>query len=483
MTAWDLLVIGGGSAGLVSAYTAAELGARVALVERNRTGGDCLWTGCVPSKSLLSAAGAVATARRAQSFGLTGSLEVDFSAVMRHVRSAIATIEPVDSVEALKASGVTVLRGDAVLMGRRTVAVDGVPHAFQHAVLATGAAPVVPDMKGLADVNPWTTETLWDVEHLPERLVVLGGGPVGCEMAQAFARLGSAVTLIEASTRLLAREDPDAAALVQAALLADGVDVRLGQRPVQVVGGPGSAGEMLVDDGPTRRSVPFDAVLVATGRQPRTDGLGLANAGVALHPRGGVRVDRYLRTSNPRVWAAGDVTPFPHLTHLASQHGGLATVNALLGLRRPVDMTAVPRVTYTDPEVAAVGAATWSPATGIAPRTITRHHDHVDRAIADGRTDGFARLALSSNGSRVLGATIVGPRAGESIAEMTLAVRRRMRVSDLAATIHAYPTYADGPWNAAVDEVRRRLSQPAAQRAAAAGLAARRAWLERRPRG
>lgn len=480
MRAWDLLVIGGGSAGLVSAYTGAELGARVALVERSRTGGDCLWTGCVPSKSLLSAAAAVAAARRAQAFGVRSSLDVDFTAVMRHVRSAISTIEPIDSVEALEAAGVTVLRGDGLLTGPRTVAVDGVPHAFQHAVLATGAAPVVPDIDGLADIEPWTTETLWDVETLPGRLVVLGGGPVGCEMAQAFARLGSAVTLIEATTRLLPREDPDAADLVHAALVADGVDVRLGCRAVTVSGEPRGAGEMLVDDGTSATSIAFDAVLAATGRRPRTHGMGLEDAGVALDPRGGVRVDRYLRTSNPRVWAAGDVTPFPHLTHLASQHGGLATANALLGLRRAVDMSAVPRVIYTDPEVAAVGVPTWSSASGLASRTITRHHDHVDRAVADGRTDGFSRLALTRNGARIVGATIVGPRAGESIAEMTLAVRRRMRVTDLAATIHAYPTYADGPWNAAVDEVRRRLAQPAVQRATAAGLVARRAWLDRR---
>lgn len=483
MRPWDLLVVGGGSAGLVSAYTAAELGARVALVERQRTGGDCLWTGCVPSKSLLSAAAAVASARRAQAFGSVGTVEVDFAAVMRHVHSAIATIEPVDSVEALEAAGVTVLRGEAVFTGPSTATVAGSSHSYHQAILATGAAPVVPAVPGLAEVAPWTTETLWDVQRLPQRLAVLGGGPVGCEMAQAFARLGSAVTLVESAPRLLPREDPDAAALVEAALTADGVDVRLGHRVVTVAGEPGGSGEMLLDDGGSEHAMAFDAVLAATGRRARTYGMGLDEAGVALCDDGAVRVDRYLRTSNPRIWAAGDVTPFPHLTHLASQHAGLATVNALLGLRRAVDMSAVPRVVYTDPEVAAVGRPTWSSHPGAAPRTITRHHDHVDRAIADGRPDGFSRLALTPNGARIVGATIVGPRAGESIAEMTLAVRRRMRVTELAATIHAYPTYADGPSNAALDEVRRRLAHPRVQQAAAAGLAVRRAAVRRASAG
>lgn len=242
---WDLLVVGGGSAGLVAAYTAAELGARVVLVERHRTGGDCLWTGCVPSKALLSAADTVDRVRRARAFATIGEPEVDFSGVMRHVRSAIATIEPVDSVEALQAAGVTVLLGEAVVTGPSTVTVDGVGQHFQQAMIATGAAPLVPDVPGLADVEALTSETLWDLEQLPERLLVIGGGPVGCEMAQAFARLGSSVTLIEAARRLLPREDPDAAAIVASALRRDGVDVRLARRAVKVVGDPSGGGALL----------------------------------------------------------------------------------------------------------------------------------------------------------------------------------------------------------------------------------------------
>lgn len=474
--AWDLVVVGGGTAGLVSAYTAAELGARVALVERDRTGGDCLWTGCVPSKALLAAAHTVATARRAGEVAALGPPEVDMAAVRRHVRAAIATIEPVDSPDALRAAGVTVLVGQAELTGPTSLTVGGQPQLFRRAVLATGAAPVVPPIPGLLEAQPRTSESVWDLESLPERLVVIGGGPVGVEMSQAFARLGAAVTLVEIGDRLLPREDPDAARIVADALRADGVELRLGQRVVRVDGQPGGAGEAVVDDGTSRHAVAFDICLVAVGRRARSSGLGLHRAGVRLTPDGAVVVDRYLRTSNPAIWAAGDVTPFPHLTHLAAHHAGLATANALLGLRRRVDLSAVPRVVYTDPEVAAVGRPTWSHDPAAPARTITRHHDHVDRAIAEGRTEGFSRLALTRTGSRIVGATIVGPRAGESIAEMTVAVRARMRVTDLAATIHAYPTYADGPWNAAVDEVRRRLAHPRVQ-------AVTRAWIARRNHG
>lgn len=477
---WDLVVVGGGTAGLVSAYTATGLGARVMLVERDRTGGDCLWTGCVPSKSLIAAAGVIAGARRASAFAQVDEPAVDFGAVLAHVRSSIATIAPVDSVDALREAGVTVVQGHAELTGPASLTVDGDSHQFRTAVLATGAAPRLPDIPGLLEAAPLTSETLWQLDHLPDRLVVVGGGAVGCEMAQAFARLGSQVTLVEVADRLLTRHDPEAAGIVADALRRDGVALRLGNRVTKVIADPGGRGEMLVDDGESQTAVTFDAVLVATGRQSRTQGLGLHRADVRLTQGGSVRVDRYLRTSNPRIWAAGDVTSFPHLTHLAGYHAGVATVNALLRLRRAVDLSAVPRVIYTDPEVATVGAPTWAPLTVATPRTITRHHDHVDRAVADGRTDGFARLTLSRNGSRITGATIVGPRAGESIAEMTLAVRRRMRVSELASTIHAYPTYADGPWNAAVDEMRRRLARPGAQQASKQWLRAWRRRVDRR---
>ena len=475
---WDLLVIGGGTAGLVAAYTGVSLGARTALVERDRTGGDCLWTGCVPTKALIHAATAVSQARAGASFlssdsGAAGPVEVDLPAVMAHVQRSIATIEPVDSPEALREAGVTVLAGEARFAGPDSVSVDGRTQRFHRAVVATGASPTLPPIDGVADATVWTSESMWDVSTLPGRLLVIGGGSVGCELGQAFARLGSAVTLVEQTGRLLPREDADAGRVVLEALRADGVDVRLRHTASKIVPDLTGVGEAVLTGPSGEEHVGYDAVLVAVGRTPRTASMGLDRAGVRLTPSGAVEVTSTGRTSNPRVWAAGDVTPSPHLTHLAAAEAAAAASNALLGLRRSVDPLAVPRVVYTDPEVAAVGVTTDPDRLPDGVRVTTRHHDHVDRAIVDRRTDGFARLAVE-RGGRVVGATIVGPRAGESIAEMTLAVRTRTSVTRLADTVHAYPTYADGPWNAAVDDVRRRLAHPVLQRASRAVVALRR---------
>jgi pyruvate/2-oxoglutarate dehydrogenase complex dihydrolipoamide dehydrogenase (E3) component len=456
---WDLVVVGGGTAGLVGARTAAALGARVLLVERDRPGGDCLWTGCVPSKALLAAAARAAEARTAGALGVTvGEVSVDLAAVMRHVRAAVAAIEPEDSAESLEAAGVSVLRGSARLTGPRTLDVDGRPTAFRAALLATGATPVLPPVPGLAAAGPLTSETVWDLDVLPGRLVVLGGGGIGCELGQAFARLGAEVTLVEALPRVLPGEDPDASALVAAALEADGVRVLTGTEVTGVAGTPDGPGEVTVRGPGGERTVGYDRLLVAVGRRPDTAALDPAAGGVALDDDGYVRVDGTLRTTNPRIRAAGDLTAVSRWTHTAGVHGATAAANAVLGLRRAVDTTAVPRVTFTDPEVAAVGAPTWADGDGPAPRTVTRHADRVDRAVAEGRTEGFSRLALGPR-SRVTGATVVGPRAGESLAELVLAVRTGLRTADLAATTHPYPTHADGPWNAALDDVRARLGR------------------------
>ncbi len=480
--AWDLLVIGGGTAGIVGAKTAAGLGARVVLVERDRTGGDCLWTGCVPSKALLAAAGRAAAARGGAGLGVTTSeVSVDFGAVMGHVRAAISSIEPADSPAALRAAGIEVVRGDARFTGPGTVDVDGTTIAFHHALVATGGEPALPPVPGLAMAHPVTSDSVWQLEALPDRMVVMGGGSIGCELGQAFARLGSRVTLVEALGRLMPREDPDAVALVHAALERDGVEVLVGHRVAEVHGGGGRGGQLVLDTAGGARTVAFDVLLVAVGRRPRSGGLGLDLAGVQVDGRGFVVVDRLLRTTNPHVWAAGDVTPHPQFTHLAGVHGSIAASNAVLGLRRAVDLVAVPRVTFTDPEVAAVGAASWAAADERPPRTVTREHRDVDRAVADGRTDGFARLVLGARG-RIVGATVVGPRAGESLAELTLAVHRHLTATELAGTIHPYPTYGDGPWGAAVDVVQGRLGTPAARRLAGGLVRWRRAWAAWRAR-
>lgn len=327
----------------------------------------------------------------------------------------------------------------------------------------------MPGIPGLAEAAPLTSDTVWGLEALPKRLVVLGGGTIGCELGQASARLGSRVTIVEAERRLLPGEDPDASSAVAAALAGDGVTVCTGVAVTAVE----DAGRVVrLADG---TAVAADAVLVALGRRPDTRGLGLDAAGVGTDDRGFVVVDRCLRTTNPRIWSAGDVTGHPQFTHVAGVHGSTAASNAVLGLRRTAQTSAVPRVTYTAPEVAAVGLPAGTPGT----TTRTRQHDEVDRAVAEGRTAGFSRLVLDRRG-RVVGTTVVGPRAGEVLAELTLATRRGLRARDLAGVMHPYPTWADGPWNAALADVRERLATPAARRAVRMLAGVRRRRLDRR---
>ena len=458
----DLLVIGGGTAGLVAAKTAAGFGATALLVEAHRMGGDCLWTGCVPSKSLIAVAAAAHDARAAaERFGVTAAdVRVDFAAAMRHVHGAMHEIEPVDSVEATEAAGAIVVIGRARFTGPRTAEIDGRPVRFRQAVVATGSAPELPDLPGLDGVDALTSDSVWELDALPERLVVLGGGAIGCELGQAFARLGSHVTLVQRNARLLPKEDPDASALVAAALAGDGVDVRLSTTVERVEAADDRrAGILHLSSGDR---VPFDRVLVALGRRPRTAGLGLEAAGVRTDERGHVVVDDSLRSSNRRILAAGDVSGLPQFTHLAGVGGSIAATNAILGLRRRIDRDAVPRVTFTHPEVAAVGLLPSE----AAEHGCTVHevrHSHTDRAIAEGDEAGFTRLVVDGRG-RVRGATIVGPRAGESLGEASLAVRHGLRTSQLASTTHAYPTYSDALWNAAVADVRGRLRSGALAR-------------------
>jgi pyruvate/2-oxoglutarate dehydrogenase complex dihydrolipoamide dehydrogenase (E3) component len=472
---WDLLVIGGGTAGIIGAGTAAGLGGRVLLVEQARTGGDCLWTGCVPSKALLAAAQAAASARGAAAFGVdTGPVTVDFARVRDHVRTSIDTIAPHDSPDTLRKAGVVVEAGTAVLTGPDRARVGDREVRFRSALVATGAAPALPPVPGLAEADPCTTETIWDLAELPSRLVVLGGGPVGCELAQAFARLGAGVTLVEAAERLLPAEDEEAAALVTAALRSDGVDVRAGRSFARV---HPEEPRVELDDG---SSVAYAALLVAAGRRPRTAGLGCAAAGVALDEDGAVVVDDGLRTSNPRILAAGDVTARSQYTHTAGVHASIAASNALLGLRRSIDPV-VPRVTFTAPEVGAVGAA---PAEAAANGWTVRRIEHrsLDRAITDRATEGFTTLVLDGRG-RLVGATVVGPRAGETLGELTLAVRNRLSVGDVAGTTHAYPTFNDGAWNGAVAQARKRLRKPPTGPLLHVAVLARRWWLDRRAAG
>ncbi|MGJ9405496.1 dihydrolipoyl dehydrogenase family protein [Nesterenkonia aurantiaca] len=335
----DLLVIGGGTAGIVGAKTAARLGARTVLVEAHRTGGDCLWTGCVPSKTLLSAAAQAARVRT------SGGSEPDFPRVRERISAAIETIEPEDSPEALERAGVTVLHGSARFTGPGEAEIDGRLLRFRRALIATGSSPAVPQIPGLGQAQTVTSDTIWELTDLPARLLVLGGGPIACELGQAFARLGSEVTLL-ARSGLLPKEDRDAASLVQASLQRDGVTVfddeaRLISR--------GAAGSLVTTT--AGRELESEVILVATGRTPRTASLGLEHLDVDLDSSGQVLVDDTMRTSNSSIWAAGDVTTHPKFTHLAGAYASTAASNAVLGLRRRVSTT-VPRITYTSPEVA-----------------------------------------------------------------------------------------------------------------------------------
>lgn len=444
----DLLVIGGGTAGIVGAKTAAKLGARTVLVEHARTGGDCLWTGCVPSKTLLSAA-AGSAAKRDLNTGAT-----DFADVRERIADAIATIEPEDSPAALEEAGVHVVSGTARFTAPGEAEVGGRTVRFRQALIATGSSPAMPPIPGLDEAPTVTSDTVWDLEELPGRLVIIGGGPIACELGQAFARLGSSVVIL-ARSEILPKEDRDAAALVRKSLIDDGVQVHEQSAAERVNTNNDGGCTVHSSDG---RGYEADIVLVAVGRTPRTKGLGLDAVGVDCDDDGHVSVDEQMRSSNPAIWAAGDVTPYPKFTHLAGVYASTAASNAVLGLRHTIS-NVIPRVTFTSPEVAAVGL-TEPNAPGQTTSTV--HYAETDRAITEKQEDGFVRIVVDKRG-RILGGTIVGPRAGESLAELTLAVQRKLKTRELAGATHAYPTYSDALWNAAIAHARTQLDSLPAQ--------------------
>lgn len=481
----DLVVIGGGTAGLVAAVGAAGVGARVTLVEEDRTGGDCLWTGCVPSKALLSAAEAAHVARTADVHGLgTAELDVDLGRVMDAVRASQDAIAPHDSPERLRREGVTVLDGRARLDGEGVVAVDladGTTARLRtrRALLATGSRPALPPVDALAAADPLTSDTVWGLRTLPRRLAVLGGGPIGCELGQAFARLGSDVTIVEMVDRLLPQEEPDASAAVADALRREGVRVLTGTRAVRVE--DGDDGHVLVvetaDDRRQGGRVAFDRVLVATGRSPRTDDLGLDAAGVATTRSGHVEVTADMRTTAGWVFAAGDVTGLLPFTHAAGAQGGLVVTNALFGLRRRFDAEQVPWVTFTSPEVGRIGltAAAATDRHGDDVTVATFPLERVDRAIAAKRTDGFAMLVAGPR-DRLVGATVVGARAGDVIGAVTAWVTQGATLGDVGQTTIAYPTFAEAPGKAAAEVLRDRFLSPTTRRLARPVLTAARSF-------
>ncbi len=443
--AYDFVIIGGGSAGLTAAGFAVQLGARVALVEKHRIGGDCTWTGCVPSKTLLKVAKVAHEMRTADRHGLRPvEPVVDFKLVMDHVRDVVTTVYQQESPEALRADGIDVYLDAARFLDPHTLAAGETTLIARRVLLATGAHPFVPPIAGLDSVDYLTYETIWELETLPQHLIVVGAGPIGCEMAQAFRRLGARVTLVEALAQVLPVEDPQASRVLAEVFEAEGIALRLNAMAERAwQDGDGihlvAGGEELVGD----------ALLVAIGRRPNVGGLDLERAGVAYTARG-IQVDDDLRTSQKHIYAAGDCTGSYQFTHYAGWQAFMAARNALLpGTSRGVT-DRVPWATFTDPEVAHVGLneAQARERFGDAVMTCEWPMSQVDRALAEGDTAGFIKLVHKPDGA-LLGVTIVARRAGEMIHEWIVALERGLKVGDLAGIIHVYPTYSSGAMQAA----------------------------------
>jgi pyruvate/2-oxoglutarate dehydrogenase complex dihydrolipoamide dehydrogenase (E3) component/uncharacterized membrane protein YdjX (TVP38/TMEM64 family) len=449
----NLIVIGAGAAGLVSAYIAATVKAKVTLIEAHRMGGDCLNYGCVPSKALIRSAKVAHQVRSAGRWGIAADApQVDFRAVMARVHAVIADIAPHDSVERYTALGVEVLQGHARLVDPWTVETafpDGRKERLtaRAIILATGAAPFVPPLPGLAEAGYLTSDTLWDRladrDAPPRRLMVLGGGPIGCELSQAFARLGSTVTQVEMAPRLLMREDPDVSAAAEAALRADGVTVLTGHRALACGAADGERW-IEVDGAGTVRRVPFDEIIVAVGRAARLRGFGLEELGIPAERV--IETNEHLETLHPNILVAGDAAGPFQFTHAAGHQAWFAAVNALFGdlWRFRADYRVMPAATFLDPEIARVGLnETEAQARGIAHEVTRYGIDDLDRAIADGAARGFVKVLTAPGSDRILGATIVGAQAGELLAEFVLAMKHGLGLNRILGTIHIYPTMAE----------------------------------------
>ena len=458
----NLVVIGAGSGGLVTSYIAAVVKAKVTLVEGHKMGGDCLNFGCVPSKALIRSAKLAKQLRTAQTFGVTGATgTVDFAAVMARVQRVIKDIEPHDSVERYTALGVDVVQGQARITSPWSVEIT-TPTGVQtlstrSIVIATGARPFLPPIPGLAEVGCFTSDTVWGLTELPRRLVVLGGGPIGCELAQSFARLGSVVTQVEMAPRVMLREDPEVAELVAEALRADGVRLLTGHQAVRCEC-EGDTRRLIVKHGDTEHTIEFDELLCAVGRSPRVEGFGLEELGIPITARKTVETDAYLQTLYPNIYAVGDVAGPYQLTHVAAHQAWYAAVNALFGRfkRFKADYSVIPWATFTDPEVARVGLSeTEAKEQGIEVEVTRYGIDDLDRAIADGTAHGFVKVLTVPGKDRILGATIVGAHAGDLLAEYVLAMKHGLGLNKILGTIHTYPTlaeankYAAGEWKRA----------------------------------
>ena len=454
----NLVVIGAGAGGLVSAYIAATVRARVTLVEKHKMGGDCLNYGCVPSKALIRIAHAAHEARHADRFGLKAQEpEIDFAAAMRSVQQSIADIAPHDSVERYRKLGVDVRRGHARITSPWCVEVDGEPLTTRAIVIAAGAEPFVPPIDGLGDGPFLTSDTLWELKDLPARLVVLGGGPIGCEMAQSFARLGSQVTQVEMADRLLLREDDAVSRLIRERLEADGVKVLTAHKAVRVEDRDGQR-HLLCEHENSQVALPFDQILVAVGRKPRTEGYGLEDLEIPLNRNRTIESNDFLQTRFPNIYVCGDIAGPFQFTHASGHQAWYAAVNALFAPLKKfrADYRVMPAVTFTDPEVARVGLNEREAREQEIDYELTRYElAELDRALAERDTDGFVQVITARGKDRILGATCVGKHAGEWMAEFALAMKHNIGLNKILGTVHAYPTraeaskYVAGEWKRA----------------------------------
>ncbi len=440
---YNLVVIGAGTAGLVTAAGAAGLGARVALIERSLMGGDCLTVGCVPSKGLISAARVAATVNHGRAFGVevTGSVNVDFATAMQRMRRLRARISPNDSAQRFRDLGVDVYFGQASFVDSSTVDVEGTKLNFKRAVIATGARAAAPPIPGLEGVDYLTNETLFSLTELPRRFGVIGAGPIGCEMAQSFAQLGSDVLLVESEHGILPREDREAAEIVERAIVRDGVKLLCCGRDLEIRDENGI--RLSVQSHGEGYDEAVDQLLVAVGRAANVEHLNLEAVGVE-YDRQGVRVNDRLQTTNPQIYAAGDVCTRYQFTHAADFMARLVIQNALFKGRKKASSLKIPWCTYTCPEVAHVGLYEQDAADqGIATDSYVQPLSDVDRAILEGEDDGFAKVHVKKGTDEILGATVVARNAGDMISELTLAMTHGLGLSKIANTIHPYPTQAE----------------------------------------
>lgn len=443
---YNLLVIGAGSAGLVSSYIAAAVKAKVALIEKDKMGGDCLNTGCVPSKALLRSAKMLSYAKRAEEFGFKRTeVEFDFSEVMERVRQVIKKVEPHDSVERYNDLGVEVIEGKATITSPWAVKVNGRLLTTRSIIIATGARPFVPPIAGLEQVEYLTSDNIWELRELPEKLVVLGGGPIGSELTQAFARLGSQVTQVEMLSRIMSREDPDVSKFIQQKFADEGISVLTGHaaKEVRIVDGK----QLLIceNNGETVE-IEFTHLLVAVGRKANVTGFGLEELGVEIAERGTVAVDPLMRTNFPNIFCAGDVAGPYQFTHTAAHQAWYASVNALFGEFKSfkVDYRVIPWATFTDAEVARVGLNETEAAEQQIAFEVTRYGiDDLDRAIADSEDYGWVKVLTKPGSDKILGVTIVGSHAGDLLAEYVLAMKYNLGLNKILGTIHTYPTLAE----------------------------------------